>query len=266
MSIRYAQLDVRVVGDYLLVRVGEFFTPIGGLNVYPDPDYLHKFPETPLFYRHVVPQDWSEVGVQIFGRAPLGDLFGTYALYAVNGLEQRVEQGSPSAAGGPLYDLAFNHLDINSRAKSLGGRIGLESNNGFGVGISGYSGVYTVDGRHSLHIGDIDASARFGQLNLKGEGAYTVEEIEGGHLTKTGYYALASYEVLPEFEPMVRVDGMKIGGSPELDRTQLAIGFIIRPYPEKASTLMLKTAYFASWDGDGNFAANRVSSLLAVAF
>ena len=269
MSIRYAQLDVRVLGDYLLVRVGEFFTPIGGLNVYPDPDYLHKFPETPLFYRHVVPQDWSEVGVQIFGRVPFGDLFGTYALYAVNGLEQPADSvgaGGATGQGGALDELAFNHLDLNSRAKSLGGRIGVESNNGFGLGISGYSGIYTADGRHALHIGDIDASARFGQLNLKAEGAYTVQEIDGGNLTKWGYYALASYELLPEFEPMVRVDGIKIEGSPQFDRTQLGIGFIVRPYPEKASTLMLKTAYFADWDGDGHFFANRISSLLAVAF
>jgi hypothetical protein len=38
------------------------------------------------------------------------------------------------------------------------------------------------------------------------------------------------------------------------------------PYPEKASTLLLKTGYYASWDRDGNFFAHRVSSVLAVAF
>jgi hypothetical protein len=273
MSIRYAQVDVRIAGDYLLARVGEFFVPMGGLNVYPDPDYLHKFPDTPLLYRHVVPQDWSEVGFQLYGRVPLGSLYGSYALYAVNGLEQRVEVGSagtPAAGstegGGALFDLAFNHLDLNSRAKSLGGRIGLDSEDGLGIGISGYTGPYTIDGRESLHIGDVDLSARFGQLSLKAEGALTIQEIAGGHLTKKGFYALASYRVCPEFEPMLRLDGITIGGTPAYDRTQLGIGAIVVPYPEKASTLMLKAAYYAAWDGDGNFATNRVSALLAVAF
>jgi hypothetical protein len=273
MSIRYAQVDVRLVGDYLLARVGEFFVPMGGLNVYPDPDYLHKFPDTPFLYRHVVPQDWSEVGLQLFGRAQLGSVFGSYALYMVNGLEQRVQTdsaGTPAQGvasdGGALYQIAFNHLDLNSRAKSFGGRIGLDSNEGYGIGISAYTGPYTVDGRESLHIADIDLSARFGQLSLKAEGALTIQDVAGGHLNKKGYYALASYRVLPELEPMLRVDGITIDGSPEFDRTELGIGCIVVPYPEKASTLMFKAAYYATWGGDGSFAANRVTGLLAVAF
>jgi hypothetical protein len=91
MSIRYAQIDVRVYEDYLLVRVGEMF----------------------------------------------------------------------------VHDLAFNHIDARSRGKSLGGRLGIDTNSGFGIGISGYSGPYTVDGRQNLHIGDVDVSARLGQLSSR---------------------------------------------------------------------------------------------------
>ena len=50
------------------------------------------------------------------------------------------------------------------------------------------------------------------------------------------------------------------------DRTQQAIGLDVYPYPEKTPTVMFKGAYLPSWDGSGNFAANRVVVLLGAAF
>ena len=36
----YSYIDLRIFKDFLFVRGGKFFVPMGGLNVYPDPAYM----------------------------------------------------------------------------------------------------------------------------------------------------------------------------------------------------------------------------------
>lgn len=266
MSIRYAQIDVRVWGDYLFARVGQFVVPMGGINVYPDPDYLHKFPEPPLFYRHVVPADFADVGAEVFGRAPLTlSMTATYALYISNGIYQPADPTSTAPAeGAPIYEMVLNRVDPNAN-KAIGGRIGIEADT-FGFGLSGYTGAYTVDASRNLSIVDVDATLRLGPLMVKGEAALAVQQITGRNLNKVGYYVLASYRLIPELEPMVRVDGMSLDGPSVDNRTQIGVGAIVYPYPEKASTLLLKTSYSPSVDGDGQFVGHRFLTIAAVAF
>ena len=268
LAVRYAQVDVRIAQDYLFVRVGEFLLPMGGLNGYPDPFYLHKLAETPLLYRNVVPAKWSQTGVQLFGRVPLSAAMNLeYAGYVVNGLQQLPNPLNPNAVteGGNVYEMTENDIERFHGAKHFGGHVNL-SGNGLNVGASGYTGNYAAVGHRRISIGDIDAEWQSGKITLKAEAVIAHQAITGGHLDKVGSYVLGSYRVIPELEPVLRLDLLRLDQAKIYDRTQLAIGLDLYPYPEKAPTVLFKGAYLPSWDGSGKFAANRFVVLLGAAF
>jgi len=103
-------------------------------------------------------------------------------------------------------------------------------------------------------------------MTLKAEAVIAHQAITGGHLDKVGSYVLGSYRVIPELEPVLRLDLLRLDQAKIYDRTQLAIGLDLYPYPEKAPTVLFKGAYLPSWDGSGKFAANRFVVLLGAAF
>jgi len=268
LAVRYAQVDVRLVQNFLFLRVGEFLVPMGALNGYPDPFFLHKLAETPLMYRNVMPSKWSQTGVQLYGRAALSTAMTLeYAVYVVNGLQQTPDATNPNAVteGGNVYEMTENDIERFHGAKHFGAHVNM-SGKGLNVGASGYTGNYAAVGHRRISIGDIDAEWQSDKLMLKAEAAITHQAITGGHLDKVGAYALASYRVIPELEPVLRFDMLKLDQAKIYDRTQLGIGLDLYPYPEKTPTVVFKGAYLPSWDGSGHFAANRVVLVLGAAF
>jgi hypothetical protein len=263
----FAQIDLRVYRDDIIVRGGRFFVPMGGLNVYPEPQYMYPWVVPAMFFGTVLPGEWGELGVQFHGRASWGEGRGmSYALYVVNGLEQRVNSASDPITGGSLHDMRENYLDQSDGHKSIGLQWMLEPYPGLVFGVSGYEGIYSVRDGYRLFIVDGHTGLRIGKFNVRGEFAATLQETESQLLTKLGGYGLLSYR-FKYLEPQLMIDGMRLGGSPDLDRIAGSVGVSIYPFPTRVPTASVRVGYSARWKLEtGEFATHYGRLEVRVAF
>ena len=243
----YANIDFRIFRDYLFLRGGKFWVPMGGINVYPDPLYLFPGTDLPLFFGNVLPSEWGELGLQLYGRYSWGERRGlSYAFYVVNGLEQRVASATDPLTGGSIRSMLGNNLDGNDPDKAVGAQLVLEPVPGFTLGLSGYEGVYTVSGKHRLYIVDAHMGLRKGKFTLRGEFATTLQETEADTLVKLGGYVYTSYR-FKYVEPLLMLDGIRLDGSHDLDRIQATVGLIAHPFPQKVPTASVRLTYAPRW-------------------
>jgi hypothetical protein len=267
VDVDYAQLDIRLFRDFLFIRGGRFRVPLGNINGYPDPKFTFKLPTLPLFFFQVVPNEWEELGVELYGRYSWGEGKAlSYAFYVVNGLEQRVAQAGDPITGGAISQMTNNYLDNNDPDKAVGGQIQLEPIAGLSFGLSGYEGVYTITGKHRIYIADGHIGFARGKFTLRGELAATFQETETDTLLKIGGYALASYRVIRYLEPVVMFDGFRLDGSRDLDRLEGSVGLNYYPFPQRVPSASLRGSYSAVWKETGEFANNRFALQAQVAF
>lgn len=262
VNVNFAQVDVRVFRDFLFIRGGKFLVPMGGINVYPDPPFSFKLPELPLFYTHVMPDKWGEVGVQLYGRYSWAEGRAlSYTFYVANGLEQK-----DGMDGGDIGDMANNLLDEFDNDKAVGGQIQLEPVPGLSFGISGYTGIYTQTNDRRLSIGDFHFGWKYKKLTVRAEVAAAFQETQDELLVKLGTYGLLSYRVIPQLEPVFMVDWLTQDDDPIEDRLSTTLGLVIYPYPQKVPTAALRLSYAVGWDGDQAFAGHRFAALAIVGF
>ncbi len=263
----FAQIDLRIYRDYIIARAGRFYVPMGGLNVYPEPQYMYPWAVPAMFFGTVLPGEWSELGVQFHGRHTWGEGRGfSYALYVVNGLEQKVTDPNLPITGGSLSAMRDNFLDNIDGQKSIGLQFQLEPRPGWVFGVSGYEGVYTIRDKRRIYIVDGHFGMRFGKFGIRGEFAATLQETETETLLKMGGYGLLSYR-FKYLEPHIMVDGIRIGGSPDLDRIAASIGVIAYPFPTKVPTASVRIGYSPRWKLDsGEFATHYGRLEVRVAF
>lgn len=267
VGIDYGQLDIRIYRDFLFVRGGRFRVPLGNINGYPDPRFSFKLPTLPLFFYQVVPYEWEELGLELYGRYSWGEGKAlSYALYVVNGLEQRVTLPTDPISGGAIGQLNNNYLDLNDPDKAVGVQLQVEPIAGLALGVSGYEGVYTITGKHRIYIADGHLGLSRGKFTLRGELAATFQETETDTLLKLGGYVLASYRPFRYLEPVLMFDGFRLDGSPDLDRLAASVGMIVYPFPQKVPSASLRFSYSALWRSTGEFSTNRFALQAQVAF
>ncbi len=263
----FAQIDLRIYRDFIIARAGRFFVPMGGLNIYPEPQYMYPWITPALFYGTVLPGEWGELGFQFHGRYAWGEGRGmSYALYIVNGLEQRVTAPTDPISGGALADMRDNLLDQNDGHKSIGLQWLIEPYPGLVFGVSGYEGIYSVRDGYRLFIADGHTGLRLGKFNLRGEFAATWQETESQLLLKLGGYGLLSYR-FKYLEPQLMVDGMRLGGSPDLDRIAASVGVSVFPFPTRVPSASVRLGYSARFKLEtGEFATHYGRIEIRVAF
>lgn len=263
----FAQLDLRIYRDYIIARAGRFFVPMGGLNIYPEPQYMFPWITPALFFGTVLPGEWGELGFQFHGRFTWGEGRGmSYALYIVNGLEQRADSPTDPITGGSLANMRDNLLDQSDGHKSIGLQWILEPYPGLVFGVSGYEGIYSVRDGYRIFIVDGHTGFRVGKFNVRGEFAATMQETESQLLLKLGGYGLLSYR-FKYLEPQLMVDGIRMGGSPELDRIAASVGVSVFPFPTRVPTASVRIGYSARWNLDtGAFATHYGRIEIRVAF
>ncbi|HRI50109.1 MAG TPA: hypothetical protein PLW65_08000 [Pseudomonadota bacterium] len=267
VDIDYGQLDIRIYRDFLFVRGGKFRVPLGNINGYPDPRFTFKLPTLPLFFSQVVPSEWEELGLELYGRYSWGEGKAlSYALYVVNGLEQRVVLPGDPITGGAIAQLTNNYLDLNDPDKAVGAQLQVEPIAGLALGLSGYEGVYTVTGQHRIYIVDGHLGLSRSKFTLHGELAATFQQTETDTLLKLGGYLLASYRPIRYLEPAVMFDAFRLQGAPDLDRLAATVGVIVYPFPYKVPSASLRFSYSALWRPSGEFATNRFALQAQVAF
>jgi hypothetical protein len=233
----HAFMDVKFA-EQLILRAGWFEVPVGAFNEYLYPDFLRITGTGPLFTRYVIPGLWSEVGVQLRGRFALTGITNlTYAAFVVNGLEQpdATPMDGMVAEGGEIRTMRYNINDQYNGDKGFGGRLGLEIDE-FDIGVSGYSGRYTIERNRRLSIGDVDLSYRDQYLTVRSEAALAWEETTDEVLHKFGMYFLVAGRPIPWIEPYAQYDFADSNG---VEHRVLG-GVALYPFPEQRSTRNLR--------------------------
>jgi hypothetical protein len=235
----HAFMDVKF-HEALIVRAGWFEVPVGAFNEYLYPDFLRITGTAPLFTRYVIPGLWSEIGLQLRGRFAVNSITNlTYAVFVVNGLEQpdAMPKDGMVAEGGDIRAMRYNVNDMYKSDKAFGGRLGLEVDE-FDVGVSGYSGRYTIDRNRRLSIGDVDVSYRGKYLTVRSEAALAWEETTDEVLHKFGLYGLVAGRPIQWVEPYLQYDFA------DVDRIgvehRVLGGVALYPFPEQRSTRNLR--------------------------
>ena len=233
----HAFMDVKL-GEPLILRAGFFEVPVGAFNEYLYPDFLRITGSQPLFSRSVVPALWSEVGLQVRGRIALESATHlTYAAFVSNGLQQAdaMPNDGMIEEGGDISAMRFNDRDRFSADKAFGGRLGLEVRD-FDVGVSGYTGRYTVEADRRLSMADIDLSYRGKYLTFRSEGALALQETSARLLRKYGFYALLAGRPIPYLEPYVEYDLVRLSAVEQ----RLLAGCAVYPFPNERATRNLR--------------------------
>lgn len=255
IKLRYAQLDVRVFGDTLQIRGGRFLVPFGVFNEFLYPEFISQLPDRPLALREIIPVSWAEVGVQARGRWSWDErqeLGVDYALYLVNGLEQRDDVLSPKIDdGGSIRDMRDNLLDEHNDDKAIGGRLGLRPIPGLSVGVSGYTGAYSVDGAQRLSLGGADATLQIANFQIQSEYVVGHQTTARGDILKLGGHVLVTFQLFDQLAPVFQIDHVRLGGAPEQDRVRLTAGAVVLPFANDVYNLVLKPS-FAITTNEGN--------------
>ena len=231
-GVRYGIIDYKI-NDSTILRMGKFLVPMGRFNEYLSPEYANKLPDRPKCLWNIVPIVWAETGVQLRGEyeMPCERSFN-YALYIVNGLEQEANTDGSVADGGDIRSMRQNNRDSNNSDKAVGGRIGYKPCEELEIGVSYYTGAYTIDGKQNLSIMDVDAEYKKRKLTVRGEFVQAWQEASGPNLKKDGFYAETAYRVNPKFEPVVRYDQASLDDGTGHDIKRSTVGFIYYPNPE----------------------------------
>lgn len=190
------------------IQAGKFIVPFGRFNKDLHPTWINKLPDRPLPFDNVFPQTYSDVGLWVSAGTDLRD--GTRLA-----IDAFVVNGLMGTDGASIRDLRDNDRDARTGGrddnKAVGGRLGLVfAPQGFELGGSIYRGGYSDDPALALDLTILgaDAAFRHGELELRGELAYAVQEVSPAtspdDLKKTGFYTQVAYRVTPKLEPVVR--------------------------------------------------------------
>ncbi len=89
-ALEYLTIDW-FVNDYATIVAGKFLSPIGQFRQNLHPSWVNKMPSAPPGFGHDGAAPVSDLGVQVRGGFPLGNMRGTYAVYSSNGPELNSE-------------------------------------------------------------------------------------------------------------------------------------------------------------------------------
>ncbi len=167
-SLEYAQIDL-FLNDWATVVAGKFLSPIGQFQQSLHPAWVNKLPDRPAgFVEGGGGEPLSEVGVQVRGAFPIGNMTADYAVFAGNG-PQLGEEGL--ALEGNSHD--------NNNNKSFGARFGLRPIDHLDIGVSAMHskvtsnaemlmpGMFGSSASHDLY--DFDFSYTPPNVDIRGE-------------------------------------------------------------------------------------------------
>ena len=156
-NLEYLTIDW-FINDYMVLIGGKFLSPVGQFRQNLHPSWINKLPSAPPGFGHDGAAPVSDVGFQLRGGFPVGDVRTNYAVYVSNGPEliSEFEDGEFELDGVEAEGFGAD----SDGEKVIGGRLGIIPFAGFELGFSAASGKATV-----TSIEDGDSSA------LEGEGA-----------------------------------------------------------------------------------------------
>ena len=140
-ALEYMTIDY-FMNDYMALVGGKFLSPIGQFRQNLHPSWINKLPSAPPGFGHDGAAPISELGFQLRGGFPLGDVRTNYALYVSNGPELIAE----------FEDGEFELDGVDAEAKGSdgdgekvwGGRFAVIPFAGLEIGFSAATGKATV--------------------------------------------------------------------------------------------------------------------------
>ncbi|MSP91728.1 MAG: hypothetical protein EXR79_07985 [Myxococcales bacterium] len=152
------------LAPWLVLRGGIVLVPFGAYNLRHDSP-TQDLTERPLALTTITPTTWFETGVGFHGTAEAGDHTFGYEVYAINGLDAKIDEahGFKGAVGSKGED--------NNDDKAIVGRVTWAPGLRFEVGASGYTGEYDDLG-HRVNMAGLDATARLGWLEVQAEAVH----------------------------------------------------------------------------------------------
>ena len=156
VELEYMAIDY-FINDYMTLVGGKFLSPIGQFRQNLHPSWINKLPTAPPGFGHDGAAPVSDLGFQLRGGFPLGQVRSTYAFYVSNGPE----------LNSVFEDDEFELEGIRAEAfgsdrdgeKVFGGRISLLPISGLEVGVSAATGKASVTGLEDEATGEISELA-----------------------------------------------------------------------------------------------------------
>jgi len=178
-NLEYLTIDW-FLNDYMTLVAGKFLSPIGQFRQNLHPSWINKLPSAPPGFGHDGAAPVSDVGFQLRGGFPVGNVRTNFAIFASNGPELKTE------LEGGEYELdgveAEGFGTDSDGEKTYGARLGIIPVAGFELGLSAATGKATVtsveDGDSSLLSGEgardydvigADFNWQIDAFNLRGE-------------------------------------------------------------------------------------------------
>jgi hypothetical protein len=165
-----------LLNDYIVLGVGEFFSPSNVFVERFEPQWINKLPDRPIGVYHGVLPNIS-VGAQVRGGFPIGPTRANYAFYVSNG--PTLNTFDARTAG----TLDFNSYTDNNDDKAMGGRVGflpipgIEVGYGFETSKPGFQGTTFADVRALVQSVDLeitrDSDLLKGRINLFAQYAWS---------------------------------------------------------------------------------------------
>jgi len=140
-TLEYLSIDW-FVNDYMTLIAGKFLSPIGQFRQNLHPSWINKLPSAPPGFGHDGAAPVSDVGLQLRGAFPIGNVRTNYAFFASNGpeLKAEFEDGEYELDGVEAEGFGSD----SDGEKVIGGRIGIIPFPSFELGLSAASGKATV--------------------------------------------------------------------------------------------------------------------------
>jgi hypothetical protein len=172
-ALEYLTLDW-FINDYMTLLGGKFLSPIGQFRQNLHPSWINKLPSAPPGFGHDGAAPVSDLGLQLRGGFPIGNVRTNYAIYVSNGpeLKAEFEDGEYELDGVEAEGFGSD----NDGEKVVGGRFAIIPFPGFELGISAASGKATVT---SVEDGDSELLSDEGARDYDVIGADFNWQIQG---------------------------------------------------------------------------------------
>ena len=152
LELEYMAIDY-FINDYMTLVGGKFLSPIGQFRQNLHPSWINKLPTAPPGFGHDGAAPVSDLGFQLRGGFPLGQVRSTYAFYVSNGPElNSVFEDDEFELEGIRAEGFGSDRDGE---KVFGGRISLLPISGLEVGVSAATGKASVTGLEDEATGEI---------------------------------------------------------------------------------------------------------------
>ncbi len=243
LALEIAQISY-LLNDYTTIGAGKFLTPMNWFVEYQHQAWINKLPDKPLaVYDGLLPE--ANLGFQVHGAVPVGSMKFTYAAYAGNAPELRIDAASVDPID--LGTLDFNNFDNVGNHVAAGGRIGFfpipQLEVGYGlqyanVAPSGY-GQTVNSWLQSPYLSYVrESTALKGIVNVKAQwvwsnvGSYAYVGEPAFSNNRNGGYAQIAYRptrienaVIRNLEAVFRYDKLNQVNTPAgVDETRYTVG------------------------------------------